>query len=649
MTTVDTNPRLAAALLYAAIGWPVLPLHTPDADGACDCHDPDRANPEKHAIGKHPRTMHGLADATTDEAQIRHWWLMWPQANIAIDLVRSGLVDIAPDSIEWFAEFTARGLPPTLRFASGGGEGHAHHLYARPPDCMAYRDTHAEEYDILSNGYAVMPPSLHFTGRTYTWIEPEGGALISTASVAAPRWSVDVLNARAQRTVSAPAAEDEEDAPPVELRGEALERWYGRLFVAKPDGGVDRSYSLWRIACDLVDAGCKRWLIEECLEHRDLALGWEKFTGRRDAKARYRIITDRALSGVGPGRVRQTGSGNPTYRKDFGISSPRTSVEIEWATATGVAAMEDEEINWYVHGLVGAGLLTELDGKAKQAGKTTLVLDLVHAILHGEEFLGQATRYTPVIYLTEQSGPSFKRNLSRAGLLDRDDLYILFWNRAVGHKWDTIIASVRDKAQQEKAGLVVVDTLAQFSGIRGDDENKSGSAMQTMEPLQAATQDGLAIVTSRHDRKSGGEVGDSGRGSSAYVGVVDVVLHLQRLTSDRTENHRQRLLESISRFEETPEQLLIEYVPGTDGERNTFRAVGDMGVVKNALLDADILANLPVGHVDEAPEFDELRKDLGMREIDVRRRLNTMVRDGLVEYFGRPRRYCQVRRDVPFD
>jgi hypothetical protein len=642
VTTVDINPRLAAALLYASIGWPVLPLHTPDADGACDCHDPDRADPDKHAIGKHPRTMHGLADATTDEGQIRHWWGIWPHANIAVDLARAGLVDIAPDSIEWFAEFTARGLPPTSRFASGGGEGHAHYLYARPADCAVYRDTHTGEYDVLSNGYAVMPPSLHRSGRTYTWLEPSNGLVINQPRESAPRWSVDQLNARQQRTVAAPQVDGNEGGPPVDLRGEALERWHGQLFVAKPDGGVDRSYSLWRIACDLVEAGCARWLVVDCLADRDEALGWEKFSGRRDAQRRYQIITDRAISGMGPGRVRTESKASVTHQP------AHTTVAIEWSTALEVEQLEEENVKWFVHGVAGAGLITELDGKAKQAGKTTLVLELVHAILHGEEFLGLATRYTPILYLTEQSGPSFKRNLSRAGLLDREDLHILFWNRAVGHKWDTIIAAARDKAHAVGAGLLVVDTLAQFSGIRGDDENKSGSAMQTMEPLQAATQDGLGILASRHDRKSGGEVGDSGRGSSAYVGVVDVVIHLQRLAGDTTGKEKQRVLESISRFEETPDKLLIEYQPGEEGNRSTFRALGDPVKIRTESLRIDILANLPTERGD-APDFDELRKDLGMREIDVRRVLNDLVREGLVEFFDKPRRYRQVVRDDPFD
>ena len=36
------------------------------------------------SIGKHPRTKHGLKDATTDEATITKWWTTWPDANVAV-------------------------------------------------------------------------------------------------------------------------------------------------------------------------------------------------------------------------------------------------------------------------------------------------------------------------------------------------------------------------------------------------------------------------------------------------------------------------------------------------------------------------------------------------------------------------------------
>lgn len=636
MTTTGVNPRLAAALLYAAIGWPVLPLHTPDEFGACDCKD----GTDCEDVGKHPRTLHGLDDASTDESTIRRWWAMWPNANVAIDLARSGLVDVAPDSIEWFAEFTARGLPPTLSFASGGGEGHAHHLFARPEGCAVYRNCVTGQYDVLSNGYAVAPPSLHKTGRTYTWLDPADGILLTGPTEPAPDWAVEMLNARARRTTTPSDDIPDEDAPPVDLRGDALERWYGRLFEARADGGVDRSYSLWWLAVVLLEAGCRPRFVEQLLAERDDALGWRKFTNRTDAAARYRIIVERALESQGPGHV---GSSKTRTQKP-----PTPEPEpAEWVTAAELKEVEDEEVTWYAHGLLGAGLITELDGKAKQSGKTTLVLAMAYAILHGEEFLGQPTQYSRILYLTEQSGPSFKRNLSRAGLLDRDDFHILMWNRVVGRKWATIVADARAKAKEVDANVLIIDTLAQFSGIRGEDENKSGAAMETMEPIQAATQDKLAILSSRHDRKSGGEVGDSGRGSSAFAGAVDIVLHLQRLpVSESPGRERQRMLDGISRFDETPDKLLIELVPGEEGERSSYTAVGDKQKVDTESLKIEILASLPRSAVPDAPTFKELQGEFGMRAFTVRRALKELEVVGLVNHFGWPHRYYQV---VPRD
>jgi hypothetical protein len=583
-TTTDdltgVSPLGAAALLYAALGWPVVPLHTPDAEGKCDCHHIDAGDPDKHAIGKHPRTMHGLKDASCDPDVIHHWWRVWPHANIGVDLARAGLVDVAPDSLEWFAEFTARGgLPSPLRFASGGGPGHVHHLYARPEGCAMYRDTHSGEYDVMSAGYAVMPPSLHRSGRLYTW--ESNGLDDDWRTHAAPTWTVDLLNKRSQRVV-APVNDTDPDGPPVELRGEALERWHGRLFNARPDGTVDRSQSLWYMAVMLLGAGLSRAFVEDLIETRDAALGWTKFTNRRDAHARYRVIVDRAVAGQGPGRAR--------------VGKPKPArIEFDdlrlFMTAAELADIEDEEIRWYAHGQLGSGLITELDGKVKQAGKSTLLAALCRCILEGEHWLGQPTRYAPIVYLTEQSGPSFKRNLKRAGLLGRQDLHVLLWSKVLGWKWEDVVNLARRQAAAVGAGILIVDTLGQFSGVRGDGENSSGSALVVMEPLQAAAADGLAVLVSRHDRKSGGDVGDSGRGSSAYAGAVDVVIHLQRLPGDREGKERQRLLEAISRFEETPDQTLLELAAEEPYE---YRAIGEPEVVRAIHLRSEVLANLSV-------------------------------------------------------
>jgi len=128
----------------------------------------------------------------------------------------------------------------------------------------------------------------------------------------------------------------------------------------------------------------------------------------------------------------------------------------------------------------------------------------------------------------------------------------------------------------------VVDTLPQFAHIRGDGENSSGEALAAIEPLQAATEEGMAVVVVRHDRKSGGEVGESSRGSSAFAGAVDIIISIRRHTGNGAPTLR--VLHALSRFDETPDKLVIDLTPGGYVAMGTEEAVAvDRG--KAAILD----------------------------------------------------------------
>ena len=72
-----------------------------------------------------------------------------------------------------------------------------------------------------------------------------------------------------------------------------------------------------------------------------------------------------------------------------------------------------------LHGFIALGAITEIDGKIKSSGKTTLVTHLVAAILDGRPFLGQPTMRTNIVYLTEQTAATYREALGRAGLLAR--------------------------------------------------------------------------------------------------------------------------------------------------------------------------------------------------------------------------------------
>jgi hypothetical protein len=143
---------------------------------------------------KHPRTPHGVADATTDGHAITSWWRRWPQAGIGIATgATSGLVvvDVDPrhDGIASLRRLQAEHgpLPRTATVRTGGGGGH---IYLRLPAGRSVRSrcplAGYPGVDLKADGgYVVAPPSLHASGRRYEWHRRERIA-------EAPGWLLDL-------------------------------------------------------------------------------------------------------------------------------------------------------------------------------------------------------------------------------------------------------------------------------------------------------------------------------------------------------------------------------------------------------------------------------------------------------------------------
>jgi hypothetical protein len=415
-----TLTPLDAALMYARLGWPVVPLHTPVA-GVCDC-------PKRSACispGKHPRTMRGVDDSSTDEEKIRRWWHMWPTANVAVDLVRAGIVDVAPDSIQWQAEFIARGLPRTVSFQSGGGDGHEHHFYRRSDICPAHRSCHPDEYDIMSAGYAVMPSSLHQSGQRYAWLNSPDS--LDMAPV--PAWVVEHLQSqvRPRLNVNGTSHALDADEAPVQLAGDDLALWNGELVRLKEDGSIDRSLSLWEIGRALARAGASRSAIARALQDRDEVLGWSKYTGRRDAQTRYLVIAERALSGEAP-RVRlkpvepQVKSGN--------VSTPAAWPEPE---DRGLATLSDLGTVEYVEDLVRPGRIVVWAAEEGSGKSYTVDGELaIRSIAAGGSLAGTwpvVGRHSVLVLSEMHSDDDYQREdvvLQSLGLT-RDALRGMYW------------------------------------------------------------------------------------------------------------------------------------------------------------------------------------------------------------------------------
>ncbi len=184
------------ALAYAACGWRVFPLHTPDAKGRCSCAKAE----ECRSAGKHPRTVRGVNEATTDAEQIARWWARWQDANIGIATgAGSGLVvlDIDPrhGGDVSLAELMERhgDLPQTLESATGGGGWHV--LFKHPG--IAFKNSASvlgEGLDVKTDGgYIVASPSLHASGRRYEWRDDDA------RPAEMPSWLVELLTAPVRR------------------------------------------------------------------------------------------------------------------------------------------------------------------------------------------------------------------------------------------------------------------------------------------------------------------------------------------------------------------------------------------------------------------------------------------------------------------
>ena len=313
------------------------------------------------------------------------------------------------------------------------------------------------------------------------------------------------------------------------------------------------------------------------------------------------------------------------------IATPtaRTPVALAFRTAAEIAQAAPDTVPAVCAPYLLASSVTKLDGPPKR-GKTTLRNFLVGCVLRGESCLGYpAPTPAPVVLLTEEPISACLEGLRASGLHESPDLHVLSSFDARAHKWPDIVAQAIERARTVGARLFIVDTPGPFTGFDGDAENFSGTALATMKPLEEATAAGLAVLLLWHDRKAGGEVGESGRGSSAFAGAVDTILALRKPQNSR---ETVRAIHAVSRFRDVPRELTIERVScflpspefGESGNKvETFRQLTP-GEAADAVTEgaaAKVREALPRTAAD-AVTVAELATSVGLAPTTVRRALD---------------------------
>ncbi|MGA7918070.1 MAG: AAA family ATPase [Candidatus Acidiferrales bacterium] len=320
--------------------------------------------------------------------------------------------------------------------------------------------------------------------------------------------------------------------------------------------------------------------------------------------------------------------------KDIGILSAHLREEVgqkrilNFRSGVEIAMASNGDIDWIVPGFVVKGGITELGAKVK-AGKTTLIMKLVRAVADGLDFLGKPTSKASTVYLTEQPIVSFRQAMERADLLGRPDFHVLQHCDTRGVPWPEVVAEAVRECKRVGATLLVIDTLPHFAGLKGDSENNSGDALAAMEPLLQAASEGIGIILVRHERKSGGDVADSGRGSSAFAGAVDIVLSLRRPEGNAKKTLR--VLHALSRFSETPAELLLELTEAG------YVSLGEPSEAALRVAKESILAITPESEL-EAADIKELIKITGVPRVTVQRAVKELVEEGRMSIVGEGKR-----------
>lgn len=211
------------ALKYIRRGWHIIPTHSVQDNGFCECGaTSDYSSEPKHAIGKHPHLgVKGHRLSSKDEMQVNTWFMQWPNCNISIATgAKSGIIVLDVDKksggLESLHKLWDRyGEFPACPVVHSGGGG-LHFYFKHPGVEVRGRRGMLDGLDVMSDGGRIVaPPSKHKNGSSYSW-DKVLGEDVPLPNI--PKWLLDmILQKQSKRRRTEVEDQDEELAIPVKV------------------------------------------------------------------------------------------------------------------------------------------------------------------------------------------------------------------------------------------------------------------------------------------------------------------------------------------------------------------------------------------------------------------------------------------------
>lgn len=507
MRTVDED-CLTAALGYAARGWHVIALWWGE-DGICACSAGAAcASPGKHPVafvGKRAICPQGLHSATVDPELLQQWWARVPDANVGIvtgaisglDILDSDPRHGGDESLHALAASLPNGLPDTIHSLTGNGGEHL--LFAHPGGRISNKqgqDWGLPGLDVRGDGgYFVAPPSLHVSGRRYSWdvgAHPDTHEPASMPPALAARLRSDGIAASGSRLVVVGETDISSilAGVPEGERGTALFRLAAKL------RRVDTPYPAAReLVLRAARAARPPYNEHAAVKHLDSAYG------------RY------APSDVAAAEVEEAGVVTQRFR---------------WWTLDEMEHQPPPA--WLVDEMLTTSGFAMLVGRERSL-KSFVAIDLGMSVAAGIPWQGHKVKQGPVGYVfAEGRGGIGKRTKAwriarKVTSLDCFRVLPQAVQMMEAKDVDELLASIL--TWKEMPILLIIDTLARC--FVGGDENSSkeiGLFIAACDRLQQAT--GATVLIVHHGRRTDGE----SRGSGALLAALDT--HIRTIRDDNT-------------------------------------------------------------------------------------------------------------------
>jgi hypothetical protein len=485
-----------------------------------------------------------MLDASIDSEVIRSWWSRAPTAGIGIALAQSGLVAVDVDprngGTETFEQLQADHgslLSDVMAYTGGGGE---HHVFVIPPGAqVSLPGTLGPGIDLKANGYIVVEPSMHPSGKAYGW-EAMSSPLDGVAPSPLPDWLRSLKVALKTSTADAGStpvnpqqARDAREALYV-LNADDYDQWIHAGMALHSTGWGHPAYAMW----------CAWSQQSDKFDSTVCRQKWASFTapdqrGNKSMSLSWVFGEAQSMGWKNPAasisKLHPVIDAQPTGR-------PANALPLVFAEDVHADSIQ---ISQLVEDTITAGGLSVMYGESN-SGKSFLACDMACAIGTGGKWLGKRTVRGAVLYVAGEGAQSIK-------------MRILAWTQHHGeHPWLAVVpvavnlldvgadvARIVEACKTVEArygcavSLIQIDTLARAFG--GGNENASedmGAVITNADMLREKT--GAHVQFVHH---SGKDAAKGSRGHSSLkaatdteievTGDTDTKLHTAEITKQR--------------------------------------------------------------------------------------------------------------------